>query len=159
MRGVAGIRRAVAAVALVLGLAACGGPAIEDLSASVAAATTTAPAPANDGQQEYSTVPDVVEDLETAGVPCTNYRTAEAPSQAVAQGSCFVAGDEIVIALHSSIPERDAMAANIIALLSSLPNEYRVIVGGNWLVNVADSPTWSQVRDAMGGGRVLSTGP
>lgn len=152
-------RLAVTAVMLCLTIIGCGGAEPTPDSAVVRTSETSSTPPTtqpNNGLQEYGSVQGVLDDLMAAGITCTGLKMSPNPSFAVEQGSCFVGADEIVIALHSSVPERDNQAEQLTDLMSGIDGEFRIILGGNWLVNTADSPIWTDVREALGG-RVMTT--
>jgi len=109
----------------------------------------------NSGVQTYGSVQELVSDLGRNGIQCSDVELEKAPSLAVQQGRCMVGSEELVIAIHSSVDERDNQAQQLSSLKAVINSTGAVLVGGNWLVNIDTAEMVQQVRRALGG-KVIS---
>jgi hypothetical protein len=103
------------------------------------------------GTPKYDSTQAVVDALAQHGIVCSNLKMEPTPTFAVEQGSCLVGGThELIIAIHASKSQRDKQV-KVLTTPSSTGTRETVLVGDDWLVNVAWPQHAQQVRAALGG--------
>ena len=119
-------RRAIAALALPLVLTGCGGSA---------------------GSSGYTSVQQIRDKLDKAGVACTGYTQNKEVLGAREDGDCTTdAGDQLTITIYNTADQRDKIRAAFATLHSGID-----VQGGKWVVNVATQDEANAVQKALGG--------
>ena len=117
---------------------------------AVAAYLTLRPAP-----DAYSGVRPLVNDLEQAGVDCSEL-TVSPPEQAEDFGAefgfCFINNDTVNIHVYEDAARVDEHVEGNISVRGDDPNYFTSLVrGSNWVVDTYSEETSREIRDAIGG--------
>jgi hypothetical protein len=92
----------------------------------------------------------LIDALSKGGINCTGYEAITQPRGAVAQGSCYVSGEEYTVGIYASASDARAQPDAKAELLKGVA-PVDLVLGQNWTVGCPDEPACRKVAEVLGG--------